>query len=71
MKALLRGISQTLFVAAGLLFFAGGLAINLVTKMDRLSAEMMGIGSAFVLGIFGMVAKNASDNFDDNDSIGQ
>jgi hypothetical protein len=64
MKALLRGISQVLFVIAGLLFFFGGLAINALTKTDRMPAEMLGIGSAFVFGIFGMVAKNASDNLD-------
>jgi hypothetical protein len=71
MKALLRGISQVLFVIAGLLFFVGGLVISGFAKMDRVSAEMLGIGSAFVFGIFGMVAKNASDNLDDEDSGGQ
>jgi hypothetical protein len=64
MKALLRGISQLLFVIAGLLFFVGGRVISEFTKTDRGSAEILGIGSAFVFGIFGMVAKNASDNLD-------
>jgi len=59
-----------LFVIAGLLFFVGGRAISAFTKTDRVSAEMLGIGSAFVFGIFGMVAKNASDNLDDEDSTG-
>ena len=68
MRALLRGISQLLFVIAGLLFFVGGWAISEFTKTDRVSAEMLGIGSAFVFGIFGMVAKKASDNLDDEDS---
>jgi hypothetical protein len=40
MKALLRGISQVLFVIAGLFFFFGGLAINALTKTDRMPAEM-------------------------------
>jgi hypothetical protein len=71
MKALLKGTSQILFVVAGLLFFVGGRAINAFTKTDRVMAEMIGIGLAFVLGIFGMVAKNAADNFDDQDSAGQ
>jgi hypothetical protein len=71
MKALLRGISQVLFVIAGLLFFVGGRVISGLTKTDRMSAEMLGIGLAFVFGIFGMVAKNASDNLDDEDSTGQ
>lgn len=70
MKAFLRRISQVLFVIAGLLFFFGGLAISMFTKTDRVSAEMLGIGSAFVFGIFGMVAKNLSDNLDDEDSTG-
>jgi lysylphosphatidylglycerol synthetase-like protein (DUF2156 family) len=70
MKALLKGTSQILFVVAGLLFFVGGRAINAFTKTD-LMAEMIGLGLAFVLCIFGMVAKNAADNFDDGDSAGQ
>jgi len=71
MKTLLRGISQVLFVIAGLLFFVGGRAISAFTKTDRVSAGLLGIGSAFVFGIFGMVAKNASDNLDDEDSTGR
>jgi hypothetical protein len=69
MRALLRGTSQLLFVIAGLLFFVGGRAISAFTKTDRLMADMMGIGLAVVLVIFGMVAKNAADNFDDEDSV--
>jgi hypothetical protein len=68
---LLKGISQVLFVIAGLLFFVGGPAISEFTKTDRLTAEMLGIGFAFVFGIFGMVAKNAADNVDDDDSATQ
>jgi hypothetical protein len=64
-------MSQVLFVIAGLLFFVGGRAISEFTTTDRVSAEMLGIGSAFVFGIFGMVAKNASDNLDDEDPTGQ
>jgi len=68
-KALLRGTSQLLFAIAGLLFFFGGRAISAFTKADRLMGEMMGIGLAVVLVIFGMAAKNAADNFDDEDSL--
>jgi drug/metabolite transporter (DMT)-like permease len=68
MKALLRGTSQMLFGIAGLLFFVGGRAISEFTKADRVLAEMLGIGLAFVFGIFGIVAKNAADNLDDEDS---
>jgi drug/metabolite transporter (DMT)-like permease len=71
MKALLRGISQILFVIAGLLFLVGGRAISEFTNADRVLAEILGIGMAFVFGIFGMVAKNAADNLDDEDSAGQ
>jgi hypothetical protein len=71
MKALLRGASQALFVIAPLLFFVGGRAISEFTKADRVLAEMLGIGLAFVFGIAGMVAKNAADNLHDEDSAAQ
>ena len=60
-----------LFVIAGLLFFVGGRAISEFTKADRVLAEMLGIGLAFVFGIIGIVAKNAADNLDDEDSAAQ
>jgi hypothetical protein len=71
MKVLLKGTSQILFVIGGLLFFVGGRAISVFTKTDRVLAELLGIGMAFVFGIFGMVAKNAADNLDDEDSARQ
>jgi hypothetical protein len=52
-------------------FFVGGRAISAFPKTDRVSAEMLGIGSAFAFGIFRMVAKNASDNLDDEDLTGR
>jgi hypothetical protein len=64
-------ISQMLFVIAGLSFFVGGRVVSEFTKTDRVSAERLGVGSAFAFGIFGMVAKNTSDNPDDEDSSGQ
>ena len=67
MKALLKGTSQLLFVLAGSLFFVGGLVINALTKTDRATAEMIAIAMAFVLAIFGVVAKNAADNVEDED----
>jgi hypothetical protein len=57
-----------LFGIAGLLFFVGGRAISEFTKTDRVLAEMLGIGLAVVFGIFGMAAKNAADNRDDEDA---
>ena len=68
MKALLTGTSQLLFVLAGLLFFVGGRVISALTKTDWLMGEMMAIAVAFVLVIFGVVAKNAADNFDDENA---
>ena len=71
MKALLRGTSQILFVIAVLLFFVGGRAINTFAKTDRVLAEVLGIGLAFLVGVFGMVAKNTADNLYDEDSAAQ
>jgi hypothetical protein len=67
MKALLRGLSQFLFVLAGLSFFLGGLAISILTKTDRISGELAGIGLAVVCGILGFAAKSAGDNLVDGD----
>lgn len=71
MKALLKGTSQVLFVLAVLLFFAGGRVFGPLAKIDWVLAEMLSIGAAFVLAIFGAVAKNAADNLDDDNSISQ
>lgn len=70
-KPLLKGISKILFVIAAVFFFVGGRAISEFTKTDRVTAEMAGIGLAFVSGIFGMVTHNAADYFDDEDSAAQ
>lgn len=53
---------------AALLFFLGGRAISEFTKTDRVTAEMLGVGLAFVFGIFGMVAHNAAQYLDDGDA---
>jgi hypothetical protein len=70
MKSLLRGTSQVLFVLAGLSFFGGGLAIKLFTNIDRVSAEMIGIGVAVVCGILGVVASRAGDYLVDSKESG-
>jgi hypothetical protein len=41
------------------------------TKTDRVTAEMFGIGLAFVFGIFSMLPNNAADNLDDKDSAAE
>jgi Na+/H+ antiporter NhaC len=71
MKSLLKGISQTLMVVATLLFLFGGRAISELAKMERVGAEVIGIGLAVVLGILAFIAKSAADNLDAKDSSAQ
>ena len=47
MKYFLRGLSSSLAVIAGLSFLFGGRAIHEFGKVDRLLAEILGIGVAF------------------------
>ncbi len=68
MKSLLKRISQTLMVIAALLFLFGGRAISEFAKMERLGAEVIGIGSAVVLGILAFIAKSAADDIHAKDS---
>jgi len=53
------------------MFLVGGRAISEFTKTERVLAEMLGIGLAVVFVIFGMVAKGAADNLDDEDAASQ
>ena len=71
MKLLLRGVSQTLIVVAALSFFFGGRAISEFTRMNRVGAEVIGIGSAVVLAILAFVAKSAAGNLEGKDSSAQ
>lgn len=71
MKPLLKGISQVLFVVAGLLFVVGGRAISEFTNTDRLLAEFLGIGLAALFVVLGLAAKNAADDLKDEDSAVQ
>ena len=71
MKKLLRGASQLLFVIAGLLFLVGGRAISEFTKTDRVLAEFLGLGLAVVFVAVAIVAKNAADDLNDEDSAAQ
>jgi hypothetical protein len=71
MKPMLKGGSQLLFVIAGLLFLVGGRAISEFTKTDRVLAEFPGIGLAVVFVVLGIVAKNAADDLNDEDSAAQ
>jgi hypothetical protein len=67
LKPLLLGISQALFVAAGLAFLLGGLVISDVAKIDRIFAEMMGMGIAVGLGLLGFIAKRSAEDLLEND----
>jgi p-aminobenzoyl-glutamate transporter AbgT len=64
---LLRGISWFLFVIAGLAFWVGGRAMHEFAKMDRVLAEMVGIGLAAVCGVLGAVVKSAGENFTESE----
>ncbi len=56
---------------AGLLFLVGGRAISEFTKIDWVIAEFLGMGSAAVFFVFGMMAKNAADDLGGGDSAAQ
>ena len=64
MKSVLRGLSQLLLVIAGFSFFVGGRAISEFAKIERMIAEVEGIGLAVVCGVIAFVAKTAADNLD-------
>ena len=52
-----------LFTFAGLVFWAGGRAINEFAKTERILAEVESIGLAAVCAGLGAVAKTAGDHF--------
>ena len=56
---------------AGLLFLVGGRAISEFMKADRVLAEFLGIGLAVVFVVLGIVAKNAADDLNSEDSAAQ
>jgi hypothetical protein len=67
LKPLLLGISQVLFVLAGLAFLIGGLIISDVARIDRIFAEMMGIGIAVGLGLLGFIARRTAEDMLEGD----
>jgi hypothetical protein len=58
-RSALRGMSSLLLGIAGLAFLFGGRAISEFGKVDRVLAEMLGLGLAGVFLVLGMVFKNA------------
>ncbi len=64
MKYFLRGLSSFLAVIAGLSFFFGGRAIHEFGKVDRLLAEILGIGVAFACPIAIVITKHVIDDIE-------
>jgi hypothetical protein len=60
----LYGLSRVLLVIAGLAFWAGGKIISETAKIDRLLAEMLGMGLAVAIGALGYIVKTAGEDLD-------
>ena len=63
-KYFLRGLSSFLGVIAGLSFLFGGRAIHAFGKVDRLLAEILGIGVAFACVIAISISKHLIDDIE-------
>ena len=61
-KAFLHGLAWILFAIAGLAFWVGGRAISEFGKIDRILAEMLGLGIAFASGALGYILKTTADD---------
>jgi hypothetical protein len=64
MKYFLRGLSSFLAVIAGFSFLFGGRAISAFGKVDRLLAEILGIGVAFACLIAMAISKHVIDDIE-------
>ena len=60
-KALLRTASFVLLAIAGLSFFWGGRALSEFMHVNRLLAEVEGLGVAIVSGFLGMLLKAGAE----------
>jgi hypothetical protein len=60
-KSFLRGLASVLFGIAGLSFLVGGRAISEFVKVDRLLAELLGLGIAGSCLALGMMLKSAGE----------
>jgi hypothetical protein len=65
-KAILKGLASVVLIVAALLFLFGGRAIHEFWGVDRLFAEIIGIGLSVGFGIIALVLKNRADS-DEND----
>ena len=71
-KAFLHGLAWILFAIAGVAFWVGGRAISEFAKIDRILAEMLGLGIAFATGVLGWILKSTADDLStEQDSPGQ
>ena len=71
-KAFLHGLAWILFAIAGLAFWVGGRAISEFGEIDRILAEMSGLGIAFASGALGYILKTTADDLGvEQDSLDQ
>ena len=61
-KSFLKCVSGILAVIAGLSFFWGGHAISDFFKIDRIFAEILGLGIAVICGAISFAVNNALDD---------
>ena len=63
-RSFLYSVSWILGGIAGIAFFWGGHAINEFFKVDRISAEVLGLGIAVVCGTISFAAKSTLEDMD-------
>lgn len=61
-KAFLHGLAWVFFAIAGIAFWGGGRAISEFGKIDRILAEMLGLGFAAGTGALGYILKTTADD---------
>lgn len=64
LRHFLQGLSSISLAIAGLSFFFGGRAIHEFGGVDRIFAEVMGIGIAVAIFFLGMIAKHKTEDLD-------
>jgi hypothetical protein len=64
LKYFLKALSQSLFVVGGLSFLVGGRLFHEMKHVDRLLAELLGIGFAAVCFAIGYIAKSKIEDLD-------
>ena len=70
-KVFLHGLAWILFAVAGVAFWVGGRAISEFAKIDRILAEMLGLGIAFATGVLAYILKSTADDLGaERDSTG-